>query len=142
MHKFYQMYENREKPLTSKVSLPGLEEFFEELEDIDWELRTLNELKHYDVTLYKAILETTTLEDFGLYTWSFKLIYIFLICIGDVDFVKEQIIEFQENGLEIFRVYCDFVELLIKSCKHPTVENDYQVAEKFYKLPPLKNDFY
>lgn len=67
------MYENQEKPLTCKVTLPGLDEFFEELEDIDWELRTLDEFKHYDVSLYKAILKNSTLEDFGLYSWTFKL---------------------------------------------------------------------
>lgn len=108
MWEFYQIYENQEKPLTDKVALPGLDDFFEELEDIDWELRTLDEFKHYDVTLYKSILKNITLEDFGLYTWSFKQLYIFLISIGESISVKEMLIKHQENGLELFRVYCDF----------------------------------
>ena len=33
MHRNFQIYEDQEKPLTDKVLLPGLDEFFEELED-------------------------------------------------------------------------------------------------------------
>ena len=147
MYQFYQMYEKKEEPLTYKVILPGLGEFFAELDDIDWELRTLDEFRHYDVTLYKSILKNATLEDFGIYTWSFKQIFIFLIFIGDGDFVKQQLMRYQEvglekNGLELFMKFCDFVKILRKYNQFPTLENGFQVAKNFYNLPSLEIEIF
>ena len=105
-----------------------------------------DEFKHYDSSLYKEILKNVTLGNFGIFTWSLKQINIFLISIGELDFVKQQIIKFKggpEGGvIELFRVYCDFVEFFKISCKNPTLENEYLVAEKLKNLPSLKNDLF
>lgn len=138
------MYEKQEKPLTYGVVLPGLDVFFTELDDIDWELRTLDEFKHYDVSLYKTILKNTTLEDFGLYTWSFKQIHIFLIFIGEREYVKNQIYSLDlDNPQKFFQKYVVFVTMLKNSTILGTLEleKEASVAVKFIQLKPIPIDF-